>query len=271
MNHSPPSATYDCSRARRTTRITPSAPIPAPVAEARTSVGVELPVQRSVGVGQQHEVVLGAVPLKPGKGRSWRDRSVCFVRADRLLLGARGRRSRCRPAGRRGTTGTLPWRGRRRGPPVARRTPGRGSRRTGRAPDRVRRLAGDARRRPGHRAATVARGTAQVQADLSTRPGRRPVGTPFASTGSPATNRCSIPADSCHGSSYVDRSATCCGSSTTRSATAPGFTTPRSSNPSRDAGSEVIRRIASGNVRTPRSRVYRPRTRGKVPKLRGCG
>jgi hypothetical protein len=51
----------------------------------------------------------------------------------------------------------------------------------------------------------------------------------------------------------------------------PTVLVPRLARRRRVAGQPVIVRIASGSVRMWRSFTYRAMTRGKFPKLRGCG
>src|SRR5579863_210322 len=81
-----------------------------------------------------------------------------------------------------------------------------------------------------------------------TRPGRAPVGLPAFQTRAPFTNTFSMPVASAEGFANVERSITVSGLKRTKSAKAPSRMSPRSVQPSRCAGSEVILRTASGRV-----------------------
>ena len=81
------------------------------------------------------------------------------------------------------------------------------------------------------------------------------MGVPSRSTGTPFTITCTMPTLTCTGSSNVARSQTVFGSKMVKSAYIPSLITPRSSSPTRAAGSDVKRRMASGSVITFRSRT----------------
>src|SRR5215210_1115142 len=105
----------------------------------------------------------------------------------------------------------------------------------------------------------------------SSLPGSTPVSRPAITAGRPLTTTSSMPRGCCEGSTYVATSATVAGSKTTRSANAPSRTTPRSSSPTRAAGTDVSFAIAFSSVTRPRSRTYSPRMRAVAPYVRGCG
>src|SRR5262249_21247808 len=81
--------------------------------------------------------------------------------------------------------------------------------------------------------------------DRSTAPARWPVSMPSATVTTPLTRTYFMPTAVWFGSKVVPRSAKAAGSNTATSAHAPGRSTPRSPRPSRLAGNEVMRRIAS--------------------------
>ena len=87
----------------------------------------------------------------------------------------------------------------------------------------------------------------------------------------PLTMTVGMPTGYWNGSVKVARSATVAGSKITRSAASPSLISPRSTMCSCEAVRPLILCTACSSAMTCSSRTYLPRTRGKVPKLRGCG
>src|SRR5262249_47334949 len=87
-----------------------------------------------------------------------------------------------------------------------------------------------------------------LPATVSTEPGLEPVAWSESQTREPLTNTFSMPVGSSRGLWKVEWSMTVSGLKRTRSAKFPTLSVPRSFQPRRRAGSEVILRMASGRV-----------------------